>query len=400
MNLLALIPARIGSKGIPEKNLLKVGDFSLVERALFTAMNTDIIDDIIVSTDSEKIRNVVNQHGKYAHFLRPDELATDTAGSLGVIQHGLDWAEKNFNKSYDYIVLLEPPSPFRLPGHVKKAVKIAIDNKATSVVSLIPVGDYHPIRMKKLLPDGGLESVLTNEPDGTRRQDQEPVFIRNCVVYVFSTKTIHENKLWGERPFGFEMDKELFGINIDEPNDFRIACSFYQEMVAQRLTDNIEILPDKTKLNLIVYDFDGVLTNNKVYADQNGNEMVKVSRADGLGISEIKKLGIEQIIISTEKNSVVTARAKKLGISCLQGIENKQNTLIDYCKNNNFDLKNTAYVGNDINDIDVMKIAGISYCPADAHETIKNISDYTLITKGGDGVSREILDLITNINGE
>ena len=148
------------------------------------------------------------------------------------------------------------------------------------------------------------------------------------------------------------------------------------------------------KIRLIVYDFDGVMTNNKVYVDQDGNETVQVNRGDGLGISEIKKLGIEQIIISTEKNPVVMKRAIKLDIKCLQGIENKKEALIDYCENNNFDLQNVAYVGNDINDREVMGIAGKTYCPFDAHKSIQDISDNILRTKGGDGVIRELLDLI------
>ena len=153
---------------------------------------------------------------------------------------------------------------------------------------------------------------------------------------------------------------------------------------------------DLNKIKLLVYDFDGVMTDNKVYVDQNGNETVQVNRADGLGVSEIKKLGIVQIIISTEKNPVVSARAKKLGINCLQGIENKKIALMDYCNNNKIDLHNVAYIGNDINDKDVMEIVGITYCPADAHTTIKNISDNILNSRGGNGVIRELLDRIEN----
>lgn len=142
------------------------------------------------------------------------------------------------------------------------------------------------------------------------------------------------------------------------------------------------------------------MTDNKVYVDQNGNETVQVSRADGLGVSEIKKLGIEQIIISTETNLVVTTRAKKLGIQCLQGIENKKKTLLDFCNKNNYDLQNVIYVGNDINDKEVMEIAGLVFCPSDAHQSILNISDHILKTKGGDGVIRELLDLINKNIGE
>ena len=102
------------------------------------------------------------------------------------------------------------------------------------------------------------------------------------------------------------------------------------------------------KISLIVYDFDGVMTDNKVYIDQNGNEMIKVNRADGLAISEIKKLGIQQIIMSTEENPVLSHRAIKLKIPCLQGIDNKKDTLLDYCLDNDIDIKHVVYIGNDI----------------------------------------------------
>jgi 3-deoxy-D-manno-octulosonate 8-phosphate phosphatase (KDO 8-P phosphatase) len=150
----------------------------------------------------------------------------------------------------------------------------------------------------------------------------------------------------------------------------------------------------KKKIKLIVYDFDGVMTDNKVYIDQNGNEMVQVSRADGLGVAEIKKMEIEQIIMSTETNPVVSARAIKLDIPCLQALDNKKDALLDYSKKNDIDLKNVAYVGNDINDKDAMAIAGFSFCPNDSHESIKEIADHILQRNGGDGVIRELLDLI------
>ena len=148
------------------------------------------------------------------------------------------------------------------------------------------------------------------------------------------------------------------------------------------------------KIKLIVYDFDGVMTDNKVYIDQNGSEMVQVNRADGLGVAEIKKMGIKQIIISTEKNPVVSARANKLDIQCFQGIDNKKDILLKYCQEINIDLSQVAYVGNDINDEDTMAIVGFTFCPADAHATIKEISNHVFKRNAGDGVIRELLDLI------
>ena len=111
-----------------------------------------------------------------------------------------------------------------------------------------------------------------------------------------------------------------------------------------------------------------------------------------------KKIGIQQIIISTEINPVVNARSK-VDITCLQGIENKKTALINYCNDNNFNLENVAYVGNDINDKEVMEVVGMRFCPKDSHESIKNISNYILETKGGDGVIRELLDLIIKQKG-
>ena len=145
-------------------------------------------------------------------------------------------------------------------------------------------------------------------------------------------------------------------------------------------------------IKLLVYDFDGVMTDNKLFIDQDGNEMVQVSRADGLGISEIRNLGIEQVIISTEENPVVTARARKLGLNCLQGVKDKGQVLMEYCVEQSISLETVAYVGNDINDLGAMQMVGMTFCPADAHPDIKDFSSHVLKTPGGGGVARELLD--------
>jgi len=147
-------------------------------------------------------------------------------------------------------------------------------------------------------------------------------------------------------------------------------------------------------LDLIVYDFDGVMTNNKVYLDKSGTEIVQVNRSDGLAISEIKKLGIDQIILSSEENEVVSKRAEKLKIDCLQAIKEKEEILMDYCVSKGLDLKKVAYIGNDINDYKAMKLVAFPFCPSDANEDIKKISLYVLKSKGGEGVVREFLDYV------
>ena len=145
---------------------------------------------------------------------------------------------------------------------------------------------------------------------------------------------------------------------------------------------------------LIVYDFDGVMTDNSVYLDENGNEMVKVNRSDGLAISLINNIGIDQIILSSEKNPVVKKRAKKLSIECIYGVKNKAETLKKYIEIKNIKLSNVAFVGNDINDLEVMKIVALSIAPNDAQKVVKDIAHYITKSMGGKGVIREIYDLI------
>lgn len=152
----------------------------------------------------------------------------------------------------------------------------------------------------------------------------------------------------------------------------------------------------KTKFNcsdisLIAYDFDGVMTDNKVILREDGLESVVVNRADGLAVEIIKGMGIKQVILSKEKNMVVETRANKLGIPVIKGIDDKKKILISYCDNNSLPLEKVVYVGNDINDLEVMEVVGYPVCPADAYAEIKSISKIVLAVKGGDGVVRSLL---------
>jgi 3-deoxy-D-manno-octulosonate 8-phosphate phosphatase (KDO 8-P phosphatase) len=147
-------------------------------------------------------------------------------------------------------------------------------------------------------------------------------------------------------------------------------------------------------IKLLVYDFDGVMTDNRVLLSEDGVESAFVNRSDGLAISKIKKLGILQIIISTETNPIVAKRSEKLNIDCYHGVENKLQTLKDFLIDKNFDKKNVAYIGNDINDEEVMKYISFPIAPADAYPEILTIASYITKTKGGYGVIREIFSLL------
>lgn len=147
-------------------------------------------------------------------------------------------------------------------------------------------------------------------------------------------------------------------------------------------------------IELIVYDFDGVMTDNKVITFADGREAVICNRSDGLAVRIIRKRGIRQLIITTETDGVVLARAKKIGLPILAGIRDKKKCLLDYCRRRNLDPKKIVYIGNDTNDLEVMQAVGWPMCPHDAHRRIKEISRIVFSKNGGEGVVRELADFI------
>ena len=148
------------------------------------------------------------------------------------------------------------------------------------------------------------------------------------------------------------------------------------------------------EINLLILDFDGVLTDNKVYVLEDGREAVVCHRGDGLGIRMLQSAGIEVIILSTETNAVVSARAEKLNVTCIQGCEDKASAVQSIIDTRSIGPDQIMYVGNDTNDIDAMKLVGHRVAPADAHPQIRAIATIVTDAFGGQGVVRELADLL------
>jgi len=153
-------------------------------------------------------------------------------------------------------------------------------------------------------------------------------------------------------------------------------------------------------IDLIVYDFDGVMTDNRVIVFQDGTEAVIANRADGLGVDFFRTLGTPQLILSTETNPVVKARADKLKLGVISSCSDKEKALRTYCKGNGYALKKVLYVGNDINDVEAMKIVGFPVAPADAHAKVKAIAKLVTEAKGGEGVVKELADFMTRMENK
>lgn len=150
-------------------------------------------------------------------------------------------------------------------------------------------------------------------------------------------------------------------------------------------------------IRLVAFDFDGVFTNNMVYVSQEGVESVRCWRSDGLGLKELKRLGVETIIVSTETNPVVTTRSQKLKMRCIQGCEDKRATLDELLEEFDLELSQVAFVGNDINDLCCLEVVGLPIVVEDAHRDVVASARYQTRTPGGRGAVREVCDLFKHV---
>lgn len=154
---------------------------------------------------------------------------------------------------------------------------------------------------------------------------------------------------------------------------------------------------DVKKLKILFFDFDGVFTDNFVYISQSGDEQIKCSRLDGIGLSKIKKIGLIPMIISTEKNKVVTKRADKLGVICHQSVHDKASKINDICCEYGVCPKDQLFLGNDENDIAALDFVGIPVAVKDYHPSIAEHAKYVTQAQGGKGAVREVCDLVNSL---
>ena len=223
------------------------------------------------------------------------------------------------------------------------------------------------------------------------RQDRKPYYRENGSIYIFRIDVIkrYNNRLGGKMAVYLMPLSRSY--EVDEPEDIKICEYFMKEMLSK------EAKIDAKNIQLIVYDFDGVMTDNKVSVTRDGKESVLCNRGDGLAIQMIKKFNIPQLILSTEKNPVVKTRAEKLDVEVIHSVSDKKAVLTDYCKKKNYDLKRVLYIGNDINDLEIMKSVGYPVAPQDANDRVKDTAKVIVKKNGGEGVIREFFENILNL---
>ncbi|XDZ70392.1 acylneuraminate cytidylyltransferase family protein [Alphaproteobacteria bacterium LSUCC0744] len=222
LKVLALVTARGGSKGLPRKNIRPLCGRPLIQWSIDTALACTEIDALVVSTDDKQIAAVAAGAGAEVPFIRPASLAGDTASSIDVIIHALDFLETN-GRFFDIVLLLEPTSPLREVSDIQTALQLLIDMNASAIVSVCRAESTHPAFMFRVTARGRLEPFSSASPTGIRRQEIEPLFYLDGTVYASRVESLRKQRsFYHEDTLAYEVSKWK-ALEIDDIDDFEMA---------------------------------------------------------------------------------------------------------------------------------------------------------------------------------
>ncbi|WP_322409276.1 acylneuraminate cytidylyltransferase [Microbacterium invictum] len=377
-DVVAIIPARGGSKGIPRKNLRRVGGIPLIGRAIQAARRCDLVDRVCVSTDDDEIAAVAEEWGAEI-IRRPADLSGDTASSESAILHALDDLEAR-EINVGVVAFLQATSPFIDSEALAGAIRLVQQRRRDSVFSAI---ETYGFLWRKGTGDCA-EAINHRADRRPRRQDREPHYLETGAFYVMRAKGFRtvQHRFFGS--IGIAEVPERTAIEID---------SFAELEFARALSPLVDV-PEPLDVDAVVTDFDGVHTDDTVTVTETGVESVRVSRADGMGVARLRAAHIPFLILSTEQNPVVGARGRKLRVEVLQGVDDKAAALREWADAARIPLSRIAYLGNDVNDIPAMDIVGWPVAVGDADPLVLSAARIVLDRRGGDGAVRELAERV------
>ncbi|MCX4234064.1 cytidylyltransferase domain-containing protein [Streptomyces sp. NPDC020707] len=408
--VLAVIPARGGSKGVPAKNLLPVGGVPLVARAVRECRAARLVTDVVVSTDDQAIASAAREAGAEV-VLRPAAIAGDTATSEAAVLHAMDAHEALHGSAVDAVLLVQCTSPFIIREDIDSVAGAVVENGADTALTVAPFhgfiwrdADDDPAAVDTELTRsvGGATALAnTTATDGgygvnhdksfrPRRQDRPQDLLETGAAYCMDAAGLREHK---HRFFGrteLVRTDPARVLEIDDPHDLARARALAPLFDANRPGT----LPTADDIDAVVLDFDGTQTDDRVLIDSDGKEFVSVHRGDGLGIAALRRSGLKMLILSTEQNPVVAARARKLKIPVLHGIDRKDLALKQWCEEQGIAPERVLYVGNDVNDLPCFALVGWPVAVASAHDVVRGSARAVTTVPGGDGAIREIASWI------
>ena len=399
IEVLAIIPARGGSKSIPHKNIRSFAGYPLISYSIAAGLQAKSVTRTIVSTDDEEIARISREYGAEVPFLRPAKYSRDNTQDFPVFQHALSWLAEEQNYHPDVVVQLRPTSPVRPRYCVDDAVKILLDHPNADSVRGVVMAGQNPYKMWQINSEGRLAPLIKvngiEEAYNVPRQELPDVYWQTGHIDAIRPKVILEKKsMSGKNIWPLVIDP-LYTVDIDTLLDWENG----ERLVKYGNLDMV--FPGQVKRNLpkkvemLVMDFDGVLTDDRVWVDENGRETIAALRSDALGLRILReKTGVKLLVLSREVNPVVAARCRKMDIPFLQGVMDKAAVLLETLKKEDIDPTNVIYVGNDIIDLPCFPIVGCALAPANSYSLVLQQADIVLEKNGGQGAIRELCDLL------
>jgi YrbI family 3-deoxy-D-manno-octulosonate 8-phosphate phosphatase len=379
-NVLAVIPARGGSKGVPGKNLAPVGGVPLVARAIRACTGARRVTSVVVSTDDPVIAEVARSAGAEV-VLRPAAIAGDTSSSEAAVLHAMDAHAAMTGAGADVVLLVQCTSPFVTSAEIDGLVTSVTEDGADTAHT---VARFHGFVWRETAEPGGGVGVNHDKSTRPRRQDRPQDLLETGAAYAMRADGF---RAAGHRFFGrtalVHTDPARV-LEIDEPADLDRARALAPLLDPQAAT------PTADDVDAVVLDFDGTQTDDRVLIDSDGHETVSVHRGDGLGIAALRRAGLPVLILSSETNPVVAARARKLQVPVLHGIDRKDLALKQWCEENGIAPERVLYAGNDVNDLPCFGLVGWPVAVAGAHDVVRAAARAVTTTHGGHGAIREI----------
>lgn len=393
--VLALVPARGGSRSIPRKNVKRFGGHPLIAYSIAAGLQAKSVDRVIVSTDDEEIAEVARSYDAEVPFRRPAELAEDHVTDLPVFEHTLAWLAEHEDYRPDLVVQLRPTSPLRPRGCIDEAVaQLWRHRNADCVRSVTPSGQ-NPYKMWRI-EEGEMSPLLHgefDEPYNMPRQALPPTYWQTGHIDVIRAATIvNKHTLTGDHILPYVISAG-YAVDIDSPEEWEIAdwVLGHRDLRFIRPERSPYLMHD---VQLLVMGFEGVLTDNKTLFFENGKAAVACSRGDGMGLALVQRQGVKVAVFSEESNGVAQARCEKLGIPCYESISDRAAFFEQLTAEHQLGAEHVIYVGDEVGDLPGLRKAGLGVAVADAHPTVLAKADWVLEARGGHGAVREVCDLI------
>ncbi|MFE2747715.1 cytidylyltransferase domain-containing protein [Streptomyces scopuliridis] len=385
MTVLAVIPARGGSKGVPAKNLAPVGGVPLVVRAVRACLAARRVTDVVVSTDDAAIADAARSAGAEV-VLRPAAIAGDTATSEAAVLHAMDAYGAMRGKTAEVVLLVQCTSPFITADDLDGVAGAVTEDGADSALTVAPTHGFIWRRDSAGSADAGDSGgygVNHDKSNRPRRQDRPQEYLETGAAYAMRAEGFREarHRFFGHTALVATDPARV--LEIDDPHDLARARALAPLL-------DPAVLPTYDDIDAVVLDFDGTQTDDKVFVDSDGREMVAVHRGDGLGIAALRRSELKLLILSTEQNPVVAARARKLQVPVLHGIDRKDLALKQWCDEHGIAPERVLYVGNDVNDLPCFGLVGWPVAVASAHDAVRAAARAVTTTPGGEGAIREI----------